>query len=380
MRRVPWRDKLLFAPGPLTTSPAVKAAMLRDLGARDDEFLDIVADVKNRLLTLAGVDRDSYAAVLVQGCGSMGVEAAIGCAVPRAGGKLLVAVNGAYGRRMVDMAEVLGIPVDTVAYPENVVVVPDDIGERLAADKTITHVAMVHCETTTGIFNPIGEMGKIVAERGRVFMVDAMSSFGATEIRIREWGIRWLVSSANKCLEGVPGFCFVIVAKGELAAGAGNARSLCLDLRAQDEDMRKTGQFRYTPPTHAILAFHQALLELEAEGGTRARTERYKRNCRMLRRGMAALGFREFLASGGHGWIITSFRCPEHGKFSFAAFSAILRDGGFVIYPGKVGGADLFRVGSIGRIDAADVAGLIDAMRRALAEMGVTMPPEEAPE
>ncbi|MDR1519296.1 MAG: 2-aminoethylphosphonate--pyruvate transaminase, partial [Planctomycetota bacterium] len=273
------------------------------------------------------------------------------------------------------MAGVLGIPVDTVEYPEDAAVVPDDIGKRLAADQAITHVAMVHCETTTGIVNPIGETGEIVAERKRAFMVDAISSFGATEIRIGEWGIRWLVSSANKCLEGVPGLSFVIAGKGELAASVGNARSLCLNLQAQDEEMRKTGQFRHTPPTHAILAFHQALLELEAEGGVEARMERYQRNCRTLRRGMAELGFREFLAPGDGGWIITSFRCPEHDRFSYETFSGILRDGGFVIYPGKIEGADLFRVGSIGRIADSDVAGLIDAMRRALAEMGVVMAP-----
>lgn len=375
---VSWKDKLLFTPGPLTTSPAVKAAMLRDLGARDTEFLDIVVDVKKRLLDLAGVDRDKYAAVLMQGCGSMGVEAAIGCAVPRSDGKLLVAVNGAYGRRIADMARVMGMPSETVDYPEDKAVVPEDIDERLAGDKSITHVALVHCETTSGIFNPIKEVGKIVAKRKRGFIVDAMSSFGAAEIKMEKWGIDWLVSSANKCIEGVPGFSFVIVDQKALAASEGNARSLCLDLHAQHGDMRKNGQFRYTPPTHAILAFHQALLELKAEGGVEARAKRYQKNCRALRRGMAELGFEEFLAPGDHGWIITSFRYPQSDKFSFDAFYDRLRDGGFVIYPGKVGNADLFRVGSVGHITPSDIACLLDAMRRALADMGVTMTPRKA--
>ena len=371
--RVSWKDSVLFTPGPLTTSPAVKAAMLRDLGARDSEFLDIVLDVKKRLLKLADVDKDEYSAVLMQGCGSMGVEAAIGCAVPRENGKLLVAVNGAYGRRIAEMARVMRMPMECVDYPEDTAVVPADIDKILAGDKSITHVVIVHCETTSGIFNPIREAGKIVAKRKRSFIVDAMSSFGAAEIKMKKWGVDWLISSANKCIEGVPGFSFVIAENKALAASAGNARSLCLDLHAQNEDMKKNGQFRFTPPTHTILAFHQALVELEGEGGVEARMKRYQDNFRILRKGMAKLGFEEFLAPEDHGWIITSFRYPAHKNFSFNTFYDLLRDDGFVIYPGKVGNADLFRVGSVGHITRVDVHCLLDAMRRALKEMDVEM-------
>ncbi len=378
--RVSWKDRILFTPGPLTTSPAVKAAMLRDLGARDSEFLDIVLDVKKRLLKLAGVDKDEYSAVLMQGCGSMGVEATIGCAVPREAGKLLVAVNGAYGRRIVEMARVMHMSAEHIDYPEDRAVVPADIDKALADDRTITHVAVVHCETTSGIFNPIKEVGKIVAKRKRRFIVDAMSSFGASEIKIKQWGIDWLISSANKCIEGVPGFSFVIAENRVLAASAGNSRSLCLDLHAQNEDMKKNGQFRFTPPTHAILAFHQALLELESEGGVDARMKRYQENFRTLRKGMARLGFEEFLTPEDHGWIITSFRYPAHKHFSFNKFYALLRNDGFVIYPGKVGSADLFRVGSIGHITRIDVHGLLDAMRRALKKMDVDMTAGKAAE
>ena len=333
-------------------------------------------DVKKRLLDLARASKDDYAAVLMQGCGSMGVEAVIGCAVPRENGKLLVAVNGAYGRRIADMARVLHIPMECVEYPEDKAVDPADIDRTLAADKAITHVVVVHCETTSGIFNPIKEVGKVVEKRKRAYIVDAMSSFGASDIKMEKWHIDWLISSANKCIEGVPGFSFVIVRNKALAASEGNARSLCLDLHAQHEDMRKNGQFRYTPPTHAILAFHQALLELEAEGGVEARMKRYQNNCHALRRGMADLGFREFLAPDDHGWIITSFRYPPHSKFDFNTFYDLLCHDGFVIYPGKVGNADLFRVGTVGHIERHDIENLVAAMGRVLAKMGVAMTPE----
>lgn len=372
-----WQDDLLFTPGPLSTSPSVKQAMLRDMGARDERFLGIVRSVQEKLLRLAAVPSDEYAAILMQGCGSMGVEATIGTAVPRSG-KLLVVSNGAYGRRMADMAKAMGVKYTHNDYPENAVIDPKHVANALKVDSAITHVAVVHCETTSGLFNPIEAFASVVQEHGASFIVDAMSSFGAAPIDIVSWHIDWLVSSANKCIEGVPGFSFVLTRKAALAECAGNSRSVCLDLYAQYEDMRRNGQFRFTPPTHVVLAFHQALLEHEAEGGWVGRMNRYRENNNALRAEMRAMGFKEYLADKDHGWVITSYHYPEHPRFDFSKFYSLLKDDGFVIYPGKVGDAEVFRIGNIGRIAVSDILSLAAAMRRALASLGVEMAMSDA--
>jgi 2-aminoethylphosphonate--pyruvate transaminase len=371
-----WRDSLLFTPGPLSTSPTVKQAMLRDLGARDEEFLGVVCDVKKRLLKLAEVPPESYEAILMQGCGSMGVEATLGTAVPREG-KLLVVANGAYGRRMAEMARAMGMQSDVVTFSERNVADAKEVDRRLAGDPAITHVAVVHCETTSGLFNPIDHIGAVVHRHKRSFIVDAMSSFGAAYIRMLDWHIDWLISSANKCIEGVPGFSFVIARREKLAECNGNSRSLSLDLYAQHEDMRRNGQFRFTPPTQAILAFRQALFEHEMEGGYLGRMQRYQGNNEVLRREMRTLGFTEYLAEQDQGWIITSYLYPDHPAFDFAGFYSLLRNDGFVIYPGKVGDAEVFRVGNIGHIDLTDIYSLVAAVRRALAALDVELNPVE---
>jgi 2-aminoethylphosphonate-pyruvate transaminase len=346
--------------------------MLEDMGARDEKFLAIVRSIQSRLLEMADVPASEYAVVLMQGCGSMGVEATLRTAIPSAG-KLLVIANGAYGRRMADMAAAMGTEHLLLKYPENTVAHPGDVDKMLASHSDISHVAAVHCETTSGLFNPIDSIGEVVHKHGCSFIVDAMSSFGAAAIEIREWSIDWLISSANKCIEGVPGFSFVVAKRKTLEECRGNARSVCLDLHAQDEDMRRNGQFRFTPPTHAILAFHQALLEHEVEGGWRGRMDRYRENNTLLRREMRAMGFREYLAEQDQGWIITSYLYPDHPQFDFPAFYSHLKDEGFIIYPGKVDDAEVFRVGNIGRIAAADILSLTAAMRRTLSGMGVEM-------
>lgn len=365
----PSKDLLLFTPGPLTTSRTVKQAMLRDMGSRDREFIELIRDIRLRLLSVGGAG-DGYASILLPGSGTYALEAVVSTTVPP-GGKLLVAVNGAYGRRLVKIAEVLRIPVTALPFPEDTPVDPAAVAGAIASDPAVTHVAACHCETTSGIMNPIGEIGEAAAAAKRVFVVDAMSSFGAVPVDVSGWGIDYLVSSANKCVEGVPGFAFVIARLGHLEGTRGYARSLVLDLLDQHEFMESTGQFRFTPPTHALAAFHQALRELEAEGGVEARGRRYAANHRALVEGMKSLGFRLYLEEDRQGPIITSFRYPDHPRFVFDDFYRRLNEEGFVIYPGKVGSADCFRIGSIGRIFPSDVRSLLDAVARALAEMGI---------
>ena len=369
-RRSGSKDKLLFTPGPLTTSMTVKQAMLKDLGSRDIEFIDLVKDIRTRLLEIGGVGDQGYEAILMQGSGTFTLEAVVSSSVPP-DGRLLVIINGAYGRRIAQIAEIHNIRTTTLEFPENQVPDLAQIEKALETDTAITNVAVIHCETTTGLMNPVKEIGRMVQQSGARYFVDAMSSFGAVPIDLAEWGIDYLVSSANKCIEGVPGFGFALARREALMQTEGNARSLSLDLLSQWEGLEQNGQFRFTPPTHALLAFHQALLELEAEGGVAGRAARYRANYETLIAGMRAMGFQEYLEPEDRGYIITSFRYPTHPNFDFDEFYKRLNDRGYVIYPGKVSQADCFRIGTIGRIFESDMNDLIAALRKVVAEMGI---------
>jgi 2-aminoethylphosphonate-pyruvate transaminase len=367
------QDKLLFTPGPLTTSLAVKQAALRDLGSRDQEFIAIVRDIRRKLLELGGVADRGFEAILMQGSGTFAIESVLSSVVPP-DGKVLAVINGAYGRRVAQIARTLKIPVIELSCPEDQR--PDKVrlGQALAADPSISHVAVVHSETSTGMINPVREIGEIVKHFNRIYFVDAMSSFGGMPLNLLDCRIDYLVSSANKCIEGIPGFAFVLAQREALLATAGFARSVSLDLLAQWKGLEFDGQFRFTPPTHALLAFHQALRELEAEGGIEGRAARYRTNFEVLSQGMGELGFEGYLRPEDRGYIISSFHYPRDPKFNFGVFYARLSDKGFVIYPGKVSMADCFRVGCIGHIFPDDMRGLLGAIRQTLAEMGIEMP------
>ncbi len=365
-----WKDKPLFTPGPLTTSRTVKQAMLRDLGSRDVEFIQTVREIRQELLALAGVPDGDYEAIPIQGSGTFAIESVVSSTIPPEG-RLLVIVNGAYGRRICQIASVHQIDHAVLEYPEDALPDLDQIESTLAADPAVTHVAVVSCETTTGIFNPVDQIGAIVKSAGRVYFVDAMSDFGARPMDLAECGIDYLVSSANKCIEGVPGFAFVLARRDALLATEGHARTLSLDLLAQWKGLESNGQFRFTPPTHALVAFRQALRELREEGGVDARAARYRANHQMLIAGMRAMGFKEYLPPERQGHIITSFLYPDDPNFSFDEFYRRLNDKGYVIYPGKVSNADCFRIGHIGRLYPADMRDLLRAIRETIDEMRV---------
>jgi 2-aminoethylphosphonate-pyruvate transaminase len=367
------RDRTLFTPGPLTTSQTVKQAMLRDLGSRDVEFIDTVRRIRQSLLALAGLSQDTgYEAILMQGSGTFGLESVIGSTVPP-DGKLLVIINGAYGDRIAKIARVLKIETVTLRYPEDTPPDPADVRRSLAQDPAITNVVVVHCETTTGIINPIKEIGDVVKQHDKAYFVDSMSTFGAVPFDFEQCGIDFLVSSANKCIEGVPGFSFTICRRDSLLATEGWARSLSLDLLAQWQGLEANGQFRFTPPTHVLLAFEQAFCELETEGGVKGRAERYRTNYKALVAGMREMGFTEYLPPELQSNIITAFRQPSHPHFRFDEFYTRLNDKGFVIYPGKVSNANCFRIGNIGRIFECDMLALLAAIRATLSEMGVEL-------
>jgi 2-aminoethylphosphonate-pyruvate transaminase len=365
-------DKKLFTPGPLTTSPSVKQAMTRDLGSRDSEFIALVHSIREDLLRLAAVSPADYAAILLQGSGTYAVEAVFASLTPP-NGKWLLLVNGAYGRRMMQIAETWNLPATPLIFAEDEAVSPSALKAALDADSQISHVAVVHCETTSGIFNPVEALGALAKAQGKVFFVDAMSSFGAVPLNFEQAGVDVLVSSANKCIEGVPGFAFALVRRAVLESATWKPRSVTLDLVGQWRGLEANGQFRFTPPTHTLLAFRQALDELEQEGGVAGRAERYRANHLTILDGMSALGFQPYLGPAHRGYIITAFHYPQHPNFSFEAFYNALNAKDCVIYPGKVTAADCFRIGHIGRLYPQDMQTLLEAIAQTLAELHINL-------
>jgi 2-aminoethylphosphonate-pyruvate transaminase len=331
-----------------------------------------VRHIRHQLLALGEVANQDYESIIMQGSGTFGIEAVLSSVTPP-NGKWLVIINGAYGGRINHIATVLNIKTTPLIYNEDRKPDLKEIEAVLSADASITNVAAVHCETTTGIINPVEKIGDIVNRFGKSFFVDAMSSFGAIPLNLAASHIDYLVSSANKCIEGVPGFSFVIARREALLETEGYARSVCLDLLAQLKGFESNGQFRFTPPTHTLLAFSQALEELNAEGSVIGRAARYKRNYQTLIAGMRQMGFEEYLSPEDQGYIITSFRYPTHPNFDFNQFYERLNEKDFVIYPGKVSNASCFRIGNIGQIFEADIRSLLSAIQETLIEMEVEL-------
>ena len=356
-------------PGPLTTSTTVRQAMLRDWGSRDKSFVAMNARVRDRLVALANAEA-SHVCVPVQGSGTFAIEAAIGTLVPK-DGKLLVLVNGAYGKRMVRIAQIMRRAVVAVETAEDTPVSPAALQARLQSDLLITHVAVVHCETTSGILNPIEQVAEVCASQARALIIDAMSTFGALPLNGRKLPFEAVIASANKCLEGVPGIGFAIIRRDALGRSRGNAHSLSLDLEDQWRGFAVDGQWRFTPPTHVLAAFDRALDELAAEGGVEGRLARYRRNHEVLVEGMAALRFETLLPGAMQAPIIVAFLPPADPAFVFERFYGLLREKGFVIYPGKLTIADSFRIGCIGQLREAEMRAAVDAVRTTLGEMGV---------
>ncbi len=366
----PTGDPWLLTPGPLTTSPSVKQAMLHDLGSRDHGFIEINRRIRERLVAVAGGE-GSHVCVPLQGSGTFAVEAMLGNFVPQ-DGKVLIMMNGAYGQRMAKICKYYRRVMRILETPEDRPNDPEALDRALAEDREITHVAAVHCETTSGILNPIEAIAEVTAQQGRRLLIDAMSAFGALPLDAGEVPFDALVASSNKCLEGAPGLGFCIARQSALEASEDNSPSLSLDLHDQWQAMEKNGQWRFTPPTHVILAFDQALQEFEAEGGVEGRGARYRENCRVLVEGMRALGFETLLPDALQAPIIVTFRMPADPRFDFEAFYDALRERGYVIYPGKLTVAPSFRIGCIGRLGSDEIRGALAAIEATLEAQGVT--------
>ena len=354
------RPYLLLTPGPLTTSDSVKETMMTDWCTWDEDYnLHIVQELRKELLGIATKTPEEYTTVLLQGSGTYCVEAVIGATIGK-NNKLLICSNGAYGDRMGNIAEYYHLDYDMLAFEETEQVSVEYVDDYLSNN---THVAFVHCETTTGILNPIKELSHVVKMHGKKLIVDCMSSFGGIPLDVHELGIDFLISSSNKCIQGVPGFGFIIARRSELMHCKGVARSLSLDIYDQWETMEKgNGKWRFTSPTHVVRAFKQALTELIAEGGVEARYARYCENHRILVDGMRSLGFKTLLEDAIQSPIITSFLYPKAG-FDFKSFYMALKSKGFVIYPGKISKADTFRIGNIGDVYPEDFKRLVETVK-----------------
>ncbi len=363
------RDPWLLTPGPLTTSDGVKRAMLRDWGSRDPAFIAMTARVRERLTALAG-GADSHVCVPLQGSGTFVVEAGLGTLIPK-DGKALVLVNGAYGARIAKILTVLGRAHDVYETSEDTPPDPGEVARRLAADPATSHVVLVHCETTSGILNPLAELAAATAEAGRSLIVDAMSAFGALPLDLGATKIDAVLASANKCLEGVPGIGFAIVERAALEKAGGNAPSLSLDLHDQWRGFEANGQWRFTPPTHVLAALDEALIEHAAEGGVAGRGGRYARNCAVLTKGLRDLGLSLYLPDALQAPIIVTVHAPADPAFDFTAFYDAVAAQGYLIYPGKLTRAETFRVGCIGRLGEAEMRGAVAAIAKALDRLGV---------
>ena len=364
------RDAILLTPGPLTTTLRTKLAMLRDWGSWDAEFNAMTAELRRQLLAVLHGE-DSHVVVPLQGSGTFSVEAAVATLVPR-DGHVLVLDNGAYCKRLGKLATLMGRRTTLLARAEDEAVSAIDLDAALRDDPSITHVGFIHCETGTGVLNPLQAVSDVCARHGKGLIVDAMSSFAALPIDARTLRFDALVAASGKCLEGVPGMGFVFIRKAVLAGCEGHSHSLAMDLFDQHATLEKTGQWRFTPPTHVVAALSEALKQFVEEGGQPARLARYSQNCRTLIDGLTALGLKPFLRPELQAPVIVTFHAPAHANYDFKTFYAAAKARGFILYPGKLTQVDTFRVGCIGAIGPTEMQQAVNAIGEVLREMGIS--------
>jgi 2-aminoethylphosphonate-pyruvate transaminase len=356
----------------LTTTLRTKLAMLKDWGSWDADFIAVTASVRRSLLAIIH-GQDSHVVVPLQGSGTFSVEAAVATLVPH-DGHVLVLDNGAYCKRAARITSMMGRRCTTMSFDEASPVDPHALAQRLQEDASITHVVLIHCETGAGVLNPLQAVADVCARFERGLIVDAMSSFAALEIDARKTRFDALIAASGKCLEGVPGMGFVFIRQAVLEGCAGRSQSLAMDLHDQYVYMEKTGQWRFTPPTHVVVALHEAIAQFEAEGGQSARLARYTRNYQTLVTGMAALGFKPFLDPAVQAPIIVTFHAPQHPAYEFKRFYDTAKHYGFLLYPGKLTQVETFRVGCIGAIGPVEMRQAVDAVAQTLRDMGISQP------
>jgi 2-aminoethylphosphonate aminotransferase len=355
------KRNILLNPGPATTSDSVKRSLVvPDICPREKEFCEVVREIRSDLVKIAHGD-DSYTCILFAGSGTSVMDAAINSVVPP-GKKIAIINNGAYGERMVKIAQAYHLDFVEIKYEYGGKINLTEIAGTLKKDQTIACLAMVHHETTTGLLNPIKEVGEIVKENNCVFIVDTISSFAGIPIDIKDCKIDFMMSTSNKCIQGMAGVAFIICKKSELEKLKDYPpRSYYLNLYNQYESFEKTGQSQFTPPVQILYALKQAIKEYFKEGGLN-RYQRYTENWMVLRQGLLDLGFKLFHEADDESHILLTVYDPELPGYNFEAMHDYLYARGFTIYPGKIGNKNTFRLANMGEIDTKDIKKFLKAL------------------
>ena len=359
--------QILLTPGPLNCSEIIKNAMLKDYGSRDTKFIDIISNIRNNILTISNIDKSLYTTILIPGSGTYGIESTITSSIKN-DGKIAIFSNGAYGIRMTQIASINKIPYLHIKIDNNKIITKEHILDIFKNNTNITHISLVHHETTTGILNPIDDIVKcinnynIVNNKNIKIIIDAMSSYGGIPIDFSNNNIDFLISSSNKCIESVPGFSFVIAKIKSLHEIEGIERSLSLALYPQWKNMEDTHQFRFTPPTHSLVAFNKALEILIKEGGVIERNRRYIQYNNIIRTRFNKMGFKTYLTNN-YGCIITTFYYPTL-NFDFNKFYNFLSQENIIIYPGKLSNENVFRIGNIGNISLDELYNTLEKIEK----------------
>tara|TARA_A100001037_G_scaffold231233_1_gene209568 strand:- start:6158 stop:7243 length:1086 start_codon:yes stop_codon:yes gene_type:complete len=354
------KNHILLTPGPLTTSVEVKQSLLKDWGSRDSVFIDMTMSLRKNILKIVRAP-ESFTCIPIQGSGTFGLEAAF-TTFTNKNSKILVLSNGAYGKRASSILKLLGHPFVELQFDEKTIIEPNVVQQFILKDPDLTHIFMVHCETTTGVLNPLAQISKISNEAKLCFLVDAMSTFGGIPIDLLNLNIDVIIASSNKCLEGIPGISFILAKQDLVESSRGNSKSLSLDLSAQWLEFEKSGQWRFTPPTHVVAGLLTALDGLNKEGGVAGRFARYRDNCNQLVQGMRELGFKTLLSDSTQAPVIVTFYDEFKNSYTFNNFYNDLQEYGFTIYPGKLTSAQTFRVGCIGNVYPKDIQRFISAV------------------
>ena len=362
-------DKKLLTPGPLTTSLSTKEAMLHDWGSRDQKFIELNHSIRESLVKLIE-GQDNYQCVPMQGSGTFAVESMISSLTPK-DAKILILINGAYGHRMKKMCSYLNRECITYEVAEHEQHKISEIEKIIDTNKSLTHVFAVYCETTSGIINPIQEIADLIKKKNLSLFVDAMSAFGALPFSSKNIKFDAVAASSNKCLEGVPGVGFILVKNNVIENSKGNSHSLSLDLYDQWQAMKKNKQWRFTPPTHVLAAFYQAIKEHKKQGGVEGRYQRYSNNCKIICDGMKEIGFEQLLPEELQAPIIITFKQPQNANFDFQQFYNALSEKNFLIYPGKLTVTDTFRIGCIGNLDENDMHDTLIAIKEVVQNLNI---------
>ena len=363
------KRNILLNPGPLTTTDSVKfSQVVSDICPREREFGELMKSIQADLTKIAG-GNEKYTTVLIAGSGTASVEATISSVVPE-DTKLLVINNGAYGQRIIEIAKAYGIETVELKYKYGN---PPDIGEMeeiLSNDTSVSSIAMVHHETTTGLLNPLSEVGSLAKKYDKLLIIDAISSFAGIPFSISENNVDFMISSSNKCIQGVPGCSFIICKISELEKSKNIRRSVYFHLFDQYDFMINHLQMRFTPPVQVLYALRQAIDEFFEEGAEN-RYKRYCANNKVLTDGMLELGFQPYLPNAPQSRLLTTYYEPKHPNFSFNKMHDLLYERGFTIYPGKLANMDTFRVANMGALIKTDILNYIDNLKEVLKELKI---------